>query len=40
MESLTVFWYVVIAVLIAPALWVAWFALDELVRPVRPRGAR
>ncbi len=40
MESLTVFWYVVIAVLFAPVVWVAWFALDEVVRPGRPRGAR
>jgi len=40
MESLTVFWYVLIAVLFAPVVWVAWFALDEVVRPARPRGAR
>jgi hypothetical protein len=40
MELLTVFWYVVIAVLLLPAVWLVWFGLDELVRPARPRTAR
>jgi len=37
MESVTVFVYVVIAVLIAPVAWFAWFGFDELLRPARPR---
>jgi hypothetical protein len=40
MESVTVFVYILIAVLIAPALWFVWFGLDELFRPTRPRLAR
>lgn len=40
MESMTVFWYVVLAVLLLPAGWLVWFGLDELVRPARPRAAR
>jgi hypothetical protein len=40
MESVTVFVYVLIAVLIAPVAWLVWFGLDELIRPARPRVAR
>ena len=39
MESVTVFVYIVIAVLIAPVAWFVWFGLDELLRPVRRRPA-
>lgn len=40
MESVTVFVYVLIGVLIAPVAWFVWFGLDELLRPSRPRFAR
>jgi hypothetical protein len=40
METVTVFVYVVVGVLFAPMIWLLWFGLDELIRPVRPRSAR
>jgi hypothetical protein len=40
MELLTAFWYVVIALLVLPAVWLTWFGLDELIRPARPRAVR
>ena len=39
MATLTVFVYILIAVLLAPAVWFLSFAFDDFVRPTRPRHA-
>ena len=39
METVTVFVYILVAVLLAPAIWFAWFGLDELLNPARSRRA-
>jgi hypothetical protein len=39
MATVTVFEYIVIAALLAPAVWFVWFGLDELIRPTGPRSA-
>ena len=39
METVTVFVYIVVAMLLAPAIWFVWFGLDELFNPPGPRHA-
>ena len=40
MHTVTVFVYILIAILFAPLVWLVWFALDELFSPTRARLAR
>jgi hypothetical protein len=39
MESVTVFVYVVLALVAAPVAWFVWFVLDEIFRPAQTRSA-
>ena len=39
METVTVFVYILVAVLLAPAIWFVWFGLDELLDRAGSRHA-